>query len=116
MSPLCCWPEGALLVGDVARPDLLGGPDEAAIYAETMCQMLQEKFLTLPGYVEVYPTHVSGSLCGGNIGSRLSTTIGYERQMNPVLVDLDHNDCFVNMVSTYHIFPRCLGIGQECGK
>ena len=36
------------------------------------------KVLALPDYVEVYPTHVAGSLCGGHIGSRLSTTIGYE--------------------------------------
>jgi hydroxyacylglutathione hydrolase len=36
---------------------------------------LQEKILKLPDPVEVYPTHVSGSLCGGSIGSRLSTTL-----------------------------------------
>jgi hydroxyacylglutathione hydrolase len=94
-DPVLLLSGGALLVGDVARPDLLGGPEEASRHAETMCRMLQEKILTLPDYVEVYPTHVSGSLCGGNIGSRLSTTIGYERRMNPVLVDLDHKDQFV---------------------
>jgi hydroxyacylglutathione hydrolase len=38
--------------------------------------------------VEVYPTHVSGSLGGGSIGSRLSTTIGYERRMNRLLADI----------------------------
>lgn len=94
-DPVLLLSGGALLVGDVARPDLLGGTEEAAKHAETMCKMLQEKILTLPDYVEVYPTHVSGSLCGGNIGSRLSTTIGYERRMNPVLADLDHKDRFV---------------------
>lgn len=94
-DPVLLLSGGALLVGDVARPDLLGGPEEAARHAEVMCTMLQEKILTLPDYVEVYPTHVSGSLCGGNIGSRLSTTIGYERRMNPVLADLDQQDHFV---------------------
>ncbi|MBA3968367.1 MAG: MBL fold metallo-hydrolase, partial [Nitrospirales bacterium] len=94
-EPVLLLSGGALLVGDVARPDLLGGTEEAAKHAETMCKMLQEKILTLPDYVEVYPTHVSGSLCGGNIGSRLSTTIGYERRMNPVLADLDQKDRFV---------------------
>jgi hydroxyacylglutathione hydrolase len=94
-EPVLLLSGGALLVGDVARPDLLGGPDEAATHAKTMCQMLQEKILTLPDYVEVYPTHVSGSLCGGNIGSRLSTTIGYERRMNPLLADMDNKDHFV---------------------
>jgi rhodanese-related sulfurtransferase len=46
-------------------------------------------------FVEVYPTHVAGSLCGGNIGSRLSTTIGYERRMNQVLSSLSSSDEFV---------------------
>ncbi|HBP86774.1 MAG: MBL fold metallo-hydrolase [Nitrospira sp.] len=94
-DPVLLLSGGALLVGDVARPDLLGGPEEASRHAEVMCRMLQEKILTLPDFVEVYPTHVSGSLCGGNIGSRLSTTIGYERRMNPVLAKLDHKDHFV---------------------
>ncbi|WP_447962928.1 MBL fold metallo-hydrolase [Nitrospira sp. Ecomares 2.1] len=94
-EPVLLLSGGALLVGDVARPDLLGGTDEAAHHAEVMCKMLQEKILPLPDYVEVYPTHVSGSLCGGNIGSRLSTTIGYERRMNPLLADLSNKDHFV---------------------
>lgn len=79
---------GALLVGDVARPDLLGGPEETEQHAGALCHTLQEKILTLPDHVEVYPTHVAGSLCGGNIGSRLSTTIGYERRLNPLLAGL----------------------------
>ena len=76
---------GALLVGDVARPDLLGGADRARESADAMCEMLRSKILTLPDHVEVFPTHVAGSLCGGSIGARLSTTVGYERRTNPVL-------------------------------
>lgn len=94
-EPVLLLSGGALLVGDVARPDLLGGTEEAAHHAEVMCKMLQEKILPLPDYVEVYPTHVSGSLCGGNIGSRLSTTIGYERRMNPLLANMDNRGHFV---------------------
>jgi hydroxyacylglutathione hydrolase len=44
--------------------------------------------------VEVYPTHVSGSLCGGSIGSRLSTTVGYERRMNKMLAALSSEQQF----------------------
>lgn len=79
---------GALLVGDVARPDLLGGRAETERHARTLCRTLREKILKLPDFVEVYPTHVAGSLCGGNIGSRLSTTIGYERRLNRLLAEL----------------------------
>jgi hydroxyacylglutathione hydrolase len=66
---------GSLLVGDVARPDLLGNREETQRHAAGLCRTLQEKILKLPDHVEVYPTHVSGSLCGGSIGSRLSTTL-----------------------------------------
>jgi hydroxyacylglutathione hydrolase len=87
---------GALLVGDLARPDLLGGPDEAQKAALTFCHTIQEKILwRLPDHVEVWPTHVSGSLCGGNIGSRLSTTLGYERKTNAVLSRVSSSEEFV---------------------
>ncbi len=86
---------GALLVADVARPDLLGGGEQTRRLAADMCRTLQEKILTLPDHVEVYPTHVTGSLCGGHIGSRLSTTIGYERRMNRMLAALGSEKEFV---------------------
>ncbi len=86
---------GALLVADVARPDLLGGGEQTRKLASEMCHTLQEKILTLPDHVEVYPTHVAGSLCGGHIGSRLSTTVGYERRMNRMLAALGSKDQFI---------------------
>lgn len=87
---------GALLVGDLARPDLLGGPEEARSAAKAFCHTLQEKILwRLPDHVEVFPTHVAGSLCGGNIGSRLSTTVGYERKTNPLLARISSSEQFV---------------------
>ena len=88
---------GALLVGDLARPDLLGGEDEAKEAAVTFCHTIQEKILwRLDDHIEVFPTHVSGSLCGGNIGSRLSTTVGYERKTNAILARVSSSDEFVD--------------------
>ena len=86
---------GALLVGDLARPDLLGGPEEAREAARRFCATIQTKILTLPDHVEVWPTHVAGSLCGGNIGSRLSTTVGYERRTNAILAEVSGKEEFV---------------------
>lgn len=86
---------GALLVGDLARPDLLGGPEEARQAAKTFCCMIQEKLLRLPDHLEVFPTHVAGSLCGGNIGSRLSTTLGYEKRTNVILSRVATSEHFV---------------------
>jgi len=87
-EPLMLLSGGSLLVGDVARPDLLGGGEEAGEAARVLCRTLEERILSLPDHVEVHPTHVAGSLCAGGIGSRLSTTIGYERRTNPALARL----------------------------
>ncbi len=86
---------GALLVGDVARPDLLGDPDQTEESARQFCHTIQTKLLELPDHVQVFPTHVAGSLCGGNIGSRLSTTVGYERRTNEILATVSSSDDFV---------------------
>lgn len=88
-EPLMLLSGGALLVADVARPDLLGEEAEKRRNARDMCRTLKEKILPLPDHVLVYPTHVDGSLCGGNIGSMLVTTIGYERRLNDMLARID---------------------------
>lgn len=87
---------GALLVGDLGRPDLLGGEEMAKEMAVTFCHTIQEKILfNLPDHLEIFPTHVAGSLCGGNIGSRLSTTLGYERKTNAILARISSSEEFV---------------------
>lgn len=84
-DPVLLLAGGALLVGDVGRPDLLGSPDDVAAAARASCRTIRRLLCRLGDHVAVYPTHVRGSLCGGNIGSRLSTTVGYERRTNPTL-------------------------------
>jgi hydroxyacylglutathione hydrolase len=94
---------GALLVGDVARPDLLGDPVATREHAEVMCDMLRTTVLALPDHVEVYPTHVAGSLCGGTIGARLSTTIGYERRTQILRrFGVKEEDIFLGTVNAGH--------------
>jgi hydroxyacylglutathione hydrolase len=94
---------GSLLVGDVGRPDLLGGPEQAAEQARALRRTLEATILPLPDYVEVYPTHVAGSLCGGSIGRRLSTTIGYERRLSRLLGCLRAEEDFLD---------RCLKVQE----
>lgn len=86
---------GALLVNDVGRPDLLAGHESTVQLAAASRQTLLGKILALPDHVEVYPTHVAGSLCAANIGGRYSTTIGYERRLNRLLACLVSEEDFV---------------------
>jgi glyoxylase-like metal-dependent hydrolase (beta-lactamase superfamily II)/rhodanese-related sulfurtransferase len=71
----------SLLVGDTARPDLAV---EAREGAEGLFASLR-RLLELPDGVEVFPGHVAGSLCGANMSSKGSSTIGFERRFNGML-------------------------------
>jgi hydroxyacylglutathione hydrolase len=104
-APVILLSGGALLVGDVARPDLLGGGEQTRNLAGETCRTLREKILTLPDHVMVYPTHVAGSLCGGHIGSMLATTIGYERRMNALLANLSSEEEFIEQCLNLENLP-----------
>ena len=69
----------ALFVGDVGRPDLAIKPEEGAAQ---LYDSLHSKLLNLPDSVEIYPAHVSGSLCGKAMSAKGSSTIGFERRYN----------------------------------
>jgi glyoxylase-like metal-dependent hydrolase (beta-lactamase superfamily II)/rhodanese-related sulfurtransferase len=71
----------SLFVGDVARPDLAVGAKEGA---EGLFHSLR-RLLELPDGVEVFPGHVAGSLCGKEMSSKASSTIGFERRFNHAL-------------------------------
>jgi hydroxyacylglutathione hydrolase len=77
----------SLFVGTAARPDLAV---EAAEGARDLYQSLK-RLLELPDGVEVHPGHVSGSLCGSDMSSKRSTTIGFERRFNHS-VDQDEDE------------------------
>ncbi|MBI4553974.1 MAG: MBL fold metallo-hydrolase [Candidatus Latescibacteria bacterium] len=85
-----------LFVGDVGRPDLLGEAAAAGL-AEALYDSIHAKLLTLNDGVEVYPGHGEGSLCGRNLGSKRSTTIGYERRFNYALQPMP-KDAFVRLI------------------
>jgi len=71
----------SLFVGDAARPDLAVAAREGAEDLYASLSRLGE----LPPAVEVFPGHVAGSLCGGNMSSERSSTIGRELESNPSL-------------------------------
>jgi glyoxylase-like metal-dependent hydrolase (beta-lactamase superfamily II) len=83
-----------LFVGAVGRPDLPGRARENAAQLYTS---IHEKLLTLPGDLEIYPGHFSGSLCGAGLSGKPSSTIAFERRWNPML-SLER-DAFVDALS-----------------
>lgn len=76
----------ALLVGDAGRPDLHAhGEQTAEEMARTLYRSLNDKLLTLPDYLVLYPSHYSGSVCGRGLSANPISTIGFERTHNPAL-------------------------------
>ncbi|MCL2141153.1 MAG: rhodanese-like domain-containing protein, partial [Dehalococcoidia bacterium] len=76
-----------LFIGDIGRPDLPGDEildEQIANLYHSLHQTLGE----LPQYLEVYPGHGQGSLCGQGIGAKPSSTVGYEWLTNPMLQHL----------------------------
>jgi rhodanese-related sulfurtransferase len=102
-------------VGDVGRPDLF--PDIAEKLAGQLYHSLHDKLLTLPDYVEVYPAHGAGSLCGRAMGAKWTSTIGYERKFNAAL-QIEDKAAFIqslteNMPPAPDHFSRCSDINRQ---
>jgi hydroxyacylglutathione hydrolase len=86
----------SLFVGDAARPDLAS---EATEGAHGLYESLQ-RLLQLDDGVEVYPGHVSGSLCGTGMSSKASSTIGFERRFNQKLRMTDEDEFVAEAIKT----------------
>jgi hydroxyacylglutathione hydrolase len=91
-----------VFVGDLGRPDLLesaakveGAMDPSA---RTLYQSVQ-KFMDLPDHLQVWPAHGAGSACGKALGDIPQSTIGYEKQFNPMIdAAREDEDHFVDAI------------------
>lgn len=95
-TPLALFSGGSLLVDSVARTDLIA-PDQTHQLARSLWRSIQERILTLPDDLPVYPTHGAGSFCSAPAGGERTTTIGRERRANPLLAAPDE-DAFVTQL------------------
>jgi glyoxylase-like metal-dependent hydrolase (beta-lactamase superfamily II)/rhodanese-related sulfurtransferase len=88
-----------LFIGDVGRPDLVAA-DGSGMAAEQMASELHmslQRLLTLPDSVTVLPAHGAGSSCGKNLSADTVSTVGRERDTNPMLAPMPV-DKFVGLV------------------
>ena len=90
-TALALFSGGALMVGTMARPDLLG-PSWTFALSRMGRETLRQRLLTLPDELCVLPTHGGGSFCGSASSDVRVTTIGAERRDNPLATapDLAH--------------------------
>lgn len=89
-----------LFVGDVGRVDLSlnDNPKKTIRKAKKLYTSLFEKLLLLPDYIEIYPGHYSGSVCGKSMDGKPISTIGYERRENHSL-KVSSRDEFIDLMT-----------------
>lgn len=95
-----------LFVGAVGRPDLAGAEREMA---GVLYDSIHNKLLNLGDFVELYPGHRAGSVCGAGISGKPSSTLGFERRWNAAL-SLDKTTFIEQLVK--EIPPRPLEMNQ----
>ncbi|WP_263784539.1 MBL fold metallo-hydrolase [Salinibacter grassmerensis] len=77
-----------LFVGDLGRPDLLESAAQVEGAMEPAARTLYEsvqRVLEMPDHLQVWPGHGAGSACGKALGAVPQSTLGYEKQFNPMI-------------------------------
>jgi glyoxylase-like metal-dependent hydrolase (beta-lactamase superfamily II)/3-mercaptopyruvate sulfurtransferase SseA len=106
-----------LFIGDVGRPDLAGGKGfTAPQMAGMLYDTLHEKILKLDDAVEVYPAHGAGSMCGRNISTELSSTIGEQRQSNYALQSMPRDEFVALMTAELPPMPAYFPADAELNR
>jgi hydroxyacylglutathione hydrolase len=112
-KPLAVFTGDTLFIGDVGRPDLSPSKTPQQL-ASILFDSLHDKLLALPDDTIVYPAHGAGSLCGRQMSSDSSSTIGRERRTNYALLARTR-DQFVDLL-TGDLPPRPAYFNDEVAR
>ena len=101
--PLGVFTGGSLLVGAVARTDLVdpGRTEELARAQYRSVQLL----LTFPDDVAVWPTHGAGSFCSAPADNERTSSIAHEKATNPLLQSANEDAFVAALVGSLGSFP-----------
>jgi glyoxylase-like metal-dependent hydrolase (beta-lactamase superfamily II)/rhodanese-related sulfurtransferase len=112
--PLALFSGGALLVGGVARTDLIS-PDQTEPLARAAWRSLQ-RLRALPDALPVYPTHGAGSFCSAPGNAERTTTMGAERAHNPLLAAPDEDAFAERLLGGLGSFPPYFLLLREVNR
>ncbi|MBI2940120.1 MAG: MBL fold metallo-hydrolase [Chloroflexi bacterium] len=107
-QPPVLFSGGSLLVGAVARTDLVDHEHTVGL-AHQLFHSLHDKILRLPDDVAVYPTHGAGSFCAAVTSAAHHTTIGWERQFNPLLQLATPEEFAAELLRSLPSYPAYFG-------
>ena len=103
-APSAVFSGGALIVGGAARTDLLG-KDLSIPLARRLYHSIQDKLLSFPDEVTLYPTHGAGSFCAAPTSGKRISTIGHEKLWNPLAQALDEESFVIRSLSGLPSYP-----------
>ena len=113
--PLALFSGGTLIVGGVARTDLLS-EDLTEPLARAAYRSIHDRLLVLPDDLAVYPTHGAGSFCSvGTTGER-TTTIGRERRSNPLLRADTEDEFVATLLGGLGSYPPYFGSMRDLNR
>ncbi|MBI2705520.1 MAG: MBL fold metallo-hydrolase [Actinobacteria bacterium] len=102
--PVALFSGGSLMVGTVGRTDLMG-PELTEPLARQLYRSLHERILTLPDDVALLPTHGAGSFCSAPASAERTSTIGHERETNPLLTTSSEDEFLHLLLGGLGSFP-----------
>jgi glyoxylase-like metal-dependent hydrolase (beta-lactamase superfamily II)/rhodanese-related sulfurtransferase len=94
---------GSLIVNSAARTDLLG-PERTEELARAQYRSLK-RLTALPDETAVWPTHGAGSFCSVPPGTERTTTIGAQKQANPLLGAPDEDAFVAQLIASLGTYP-----------
>jgi hydroxyacylglutathione hydrolase len=102
--PRAVFTGGSLLVGAVARTDLIDPTDTESL-TRALWRSIHHRLLTLPDEVVVLPTHGAGSFCSAPGQTARWTTVGDQRRTNPLLAAPDEDSFVRQVLDSFGSFP-----------
>lgn len=109
-----------LFIGDVGRPDLREKAGNMKAKREELAKMMYNTILTkfnhLPDDTLIYPAHGAGSLCGKNMSSDSSSTLGNERMGNWAFKKQTEEQFVDYILSDQPFIPNYFGFDVDINK
>ncbi len=109
-----------LFIGDVGRPDLRENAGNMRAtrekLAKSMYDTVQTKFNHLPDDTLLYPAHGAGSLCGKNMSTDSSSTLGNERIGNWAFKKQTEQQFVEYILSDQPFIPSYFGYNVDINK
>jgi hydroxyacylglutathione hydrolase len=93
-----------VFVGSLGRPDLLG--EEAKLGLANKLFDSVQKIREYPDHLEIAPGHGAASMCGGGIGGRSTSTLGFEKLTNPYFLIDDRQEFIDAILGNVPPFPE----------